>query len=48
MVDASRETYKGNDVKTTVDRKGILLLTKSHIENGLDHKNLQMTTEKYL
>ena len=46
MVDVSRETYERNGVRNNSD--GILWLIEKHIEEGLDHRDLQMTTGKYL
>ena len=47
MVDISREAYEREGVDTIVDSDGRLWLNAKHIE-GLDHKNLQVTTVKYL
>ena len=44
MIDISRKKY---GVKTIVDSDGILWLNKKHIVEGLDHKDLQVTTVKY-
>ena len=48
MVDISRETYESNGVETIVDSNGILWLNERHIKDRLDHKNLWMTTGKYI
>ena len=48
MLDISREWYKRNGVETIVDSNGILWLNERYIEDGLAHKNLWMTVEKYL
>ena len=48
MVDINRKTYKRNGVETIVDSNGILWVNEKHIEEGLDHKNLWLTTVKYL
>ena len=37
-----------NGVETIVDNDGILSLNEKYIEEGLDHKNLQTSTLKYL
>ena len=47
MVDISRKTYERNGIKTIADNDGILWLNEKHIEEGLDHKNLQEITIKY-
>ena len=46
MVDVSGETYERNVVEPIVDSDGIFWLNENHIE-GLDQKNLQVTTVKY-
>ena len=48
MVGIIRMTYERNYVETMVDSDGILWLNEKHIEEGLDYKNLQMVTVKYL
>ena len=48
MVDISSKLSKTNGVETTVDSDGTLWLNEKHIEEGLDHINLQLTTVKYL
>ena len=48
MVDISRKTYERNGIETIVDNDGILWLNGKHIEEELDHKNVQETTIKYL
>ena len=48
MVDIIRERYGKNRVETTADNEIILLFNEKHIEEGLDCKNLQITTGKYL
>ena len=45
MADISRETY---GIEKRVDYHGIQWLNEKHIEEGLDYKNLQVTTVKYL
>ena len=47
MVDISRKKYERYGIETIVDRDGILWLNEKHIEEGLDHKNLQEITAKY-
>ena len=47
LVDISRKTYERNGIETIVDNDGILWLNEKHIEEGLDHKNLQEITRKY-
>ena len=47
MVDTSRKTFKEIVVKTIKDRDEILGLNKKHIEDGLDHKNMPVSTKKY-
>ena len=47
MVDI-RETYVRNGVETVVDSDGMLWLNEKHIEEGLDHKSLWVTTVNYL
>ena len=42
----SRKTYGINGIKTMVDNDGILWLNEKHIEERLDHKNLQEITIK--
>ena len=44
MVDLSRKTYERNGIETIVDNDRILWLNEKHIEEGLDHKNLQGIT----
>ena len=39
--------YERNGVETIVDSDGILRLNKKHIEEGLNHKDLRVTTVKY-
>ena len=48
MVDISKKTYERNAVETIGDSDGILSLNEKHIEEGLDHKNVQKITVKYL
>ena len=48
MVDISRETYERNVVNRIVDSDGILRLNGKHIEEGLVHIDLPVTTVKYL
>ena len=45
MADISRETY---GIEKRVDYHGIQWLDEKHMEEGLDYKNLQVTTVKYL
>ena len=47
MVDISRKTYERNGIEAIVDNDRILWLNDKHIEEGLDHKNLQEITIKY-
>ena len=47
MVDINRKTYERNGIETIVDNDGVLSLNKKHIEEGLDHKDLQEITIKY-
>lgn len=47
MFGISWETYEKNSAETIVDSDTILIEQK-HVEKRLDHKNLQMTTVKYL
>ena len=46
MVDMSRKTYERNGIERITDGDKVLWLN-CHTE-GLDHKNLWMTTVKYL
>ena len=46
MVDISRKTWK-NGEETIVETDGILWLSKKHIEEGLGHKNLRVSTVKF-
>ena len=46
-LDIRRITYEGNDVEAIEYSDGILWLNKTHTEEGLDHKNLQVNTVKY-
>ena len=46
MIYISRKTYETNDVETILERYGLLSLNGKHIEEGLDHKNLQVATAK--
>ena len=48
MVIISRKTYERNGIEAIVDNDdGILSFNKKHIEEGLDHKDLQEITIKY-
>ena len=47
-VDFCRKKYERNGLLTIADRNGILWLNRKHVEEGLDHKNLRVTTVKYL
>ena len=47
MVDISRKMYERNGAETIADSDGILWLNGKHIEEGLDHKHLQVSTIKY-
>ena len=47
MVDISWKKYKRNGEEAKVDSSKILRLNEKHIEEGLDHKTLQVTTVKY-
>ena len=42
MIDISSKTYERNDVETIVESDGILRLNEKRIEEGLDHKKLQV------
>ena len=44
----SSKISKTNGVETIADSDGVLWLNKKHVEEGLDHINLQKTTLKYL
>ena len=46
-VDISRKIYETTGIETILDSDGTLWLHKKHIEEGLDHKNLQEMTTKY-
>ena len=48
MVGIITMMYEWNYVETIVDSDAILWLSKKHIEEGLDYKNLNMVTVKYL
>ena len=48
MVDISRKMYERNDVETIADSDAILWLNEKHIEEGLDYKNLRVTTVNHL
>ena len=39
--------YEKSDVETIVDSDGILWPNKKHIEEGLDHKNLQQNVRPW-
>ena len=47
MADENRKTSEKNSVETIVDINCVLWFNKKHIEEGLDHKNLRVTTVKY-
>ena len=47
MVDISRKSYERNGIETIVDNYRILSLNEKHIEEVLDHKNLQEFITKY-
>ena len=47
MADISRKTYEKNCIDTIVGNDGILQLNEKHIEEELDHKQLQEITIKY-
>ena len=47
MVDISRKKNGKNGIEPVADNDGILWLNEKHIEEGLDHKNLQEITIKY-
>ena len=47
MVDISLQKYKWHSVETGVDNFGIFCLNEKRVEEGLDHKNVWMTTGKY-
>ena len=44
MAYISRKMYERNSVETIVDNDGIMWLNETHLEEGLDHKNLQQNT----
>ena len=48
MVDTSRKTFKEIVVKTIKDSDEILELNKKHIEDGLDHKNMPISTKCFI
>ena len=41
IVDINREMYERNGLEKVADNDGISWLNEKHIEEGLDHKNLQ-------
>ena len=43
----SRKTHKRNCIETIVNNDEILWLNEKHIEEGLDHKNVQQITTKH-
>ena len=47
MVEISRKIYEIIGAETIVDNDIILWLKEKHIEEGLDHKTLRVTTAKY-
>ena len=47
MVDISRKNYEINGIET-IGNDRVLRLNQKHIEEELDHKNLRVTTLKYL
>ena len=47
MIDISRKTYERNGIETIIDNDGILWSNEKHLEEGLDHKDLQEITTKY-
>ena len=47
MVDIRRKMYERNGVEAIVDSDGVLWLNEKHIEEGIDHENLRVTTVKY-
>ena len=48
MVDIRRETYERNGKEAILDSDVTLRLNEKHIAEGLDHKNLQVATLKYV
>ena len=48
MLDISRKTYERNGIKTILDSDCLLLLNEKRMEEALDHKDLPVTTVKYL
>ena len=40
--------YERNDLETIADSDEVLWLNKKLVDDGLDHKHLQVTTLKYL
>ena len=47
MVDIRKKTYESNGKEVIVDGIGTLWLNEMPIEEKLDHKNLQVITNKY-
>ena len=47
MVDIRKIMYQRNFAETIEDSDGTFCLNEKHIEDGSDHKNLQVTTVKY-
>ena len=45
MVDIRRKTYETNGIEIIIENDGILWLNETHMEEGLDHENLGLTTE---
>ena len=47
LLDISRKKFERNGIETIVNNNAIFWLNEKHIEEGLDHKNLQEITIKY-
>ena len=47
IVDTSGKTYEKNGAGRRVENDGILWLNEKHIDEELDHKNLQETVIKH-
>ena len=43
----TKETFENNDIEVIVDSVNALWLNEKHIEEQLEHKNLQVITNKY-
>ena len=47
MFNITKETFENNDIEVIVDSVNALWLNEKHIEEQLEHKNLQVITNKY-